>query len=85
MASFEVVCNAYVPHPALLRDRVLRVVLTELFRARRIEEFTSTGFRSIPERGPDLSARDTRPKRVPQNHRTVDRITRILEEMDRCD
>lgn len=54
MASFIALYDACVLHPAPLRDLLLRLALTELFRARWTEEIHAEWIRSVIERRPDL-------------------------------
>lgn len=54
MAGFTAVYDACVLHPAPLRDLLLRLALTDLFRARWTEEIHSEWMRSVIERRPDL-------------------------------
>lgn len=54
MASFTAVYDACVLHPAPLRDLLLRVALTDLFRARWTEEIHTEWIGSVLERRPDL-------------------------------
>ncbi len=54
MAGFTAVYDACVLHPAPLRDLLLRVALTDLFRARWTEEIHAEWVRSVLERRPDL-------------------------------
>ena len=54
MASFTAVYDACVLHPAPLRDLLLRVALTDLFRARWTEEIHAEWMRSVLQRRPDL-------------------------------
>lgn len=54
MASFIALYDACVLHPAPLRDLLLRLARTELFRARWTEEIHAEWMRSVIERRPDL-------------------------------
>ena len=54
MASFTAVYDACVLHPAPLRDLLLRVALTDLFRARWTEQIHAEWIRSVLERRTDL-------------------------------
>lgn len=54
MASFVALYDACVLHPAPLRDLLLRLALTELFRARWTEEIHAEWMRSVIKRRPDL-------------------------------
>lgn len=54
MASFTAVYDACVLHPAPLRDLLLRVALTDLFRARWTEQIHAEWIRSVLKRRPDL-------------------------------
>jgi len=54
VASFTAVYDACVLHPAPLRDLLLRVALTDLFRARWTEEIHAEWMRSVLQRRPDL-------------------------------
>lgn len=54
MASFTAVYDACVLHPAPLRDLLLRVALTDLFRARWTAEIHAEWMRSVLERRVDL-------------------------------
>jgi len=55
VASFTAVYDACVLHPAPLRDLLLRVALTNLFRARWTEEIHAEWVRSVLDRRPDLN------------------------------
>lgn len=54
MASFTAVYDACVLYPAPLRDLLLRLALTDLFRARWTEEIHAEWVRSLLLRRPDL-------------------------------
>jgi len=54
VSSFTAVYDACVLHPAPLRDLLLRVALTDLFRARWTEEIHTEWIGSILKRRPDL-------------------------------
>lgn len=60
MASFIAVYDACVLHPAPLRDLLLRLALTDLFRARWIEEIHAEWVRSVIERRSDLKPEQLR-------------------------
>ena len=60
MASFTAIYDACVPHPAPLRDLLLRVALTDLFRARWTEEIHAEWVGSVLERRPDLKPEQLR-------------------------
>ncbi len=56
MASFVAVYDACVLYPAPLRDLLLRLALTDLFRARWTERIHEEWTRSVLKDRPDLSA-----------------------------
>lgn len=56
MASFVAVYDACVLYPAPLRDLLLRLALTDLFRARWSERIHEEWMRSVLKDRPDLSA-----------------------------
>ena len=60
MASFTAIYDACVLHPAPLRDLLLRVALTDLFRARWTEEIHAEWVRSVLDRRPDLKPEQLR-------------------------
>ena len=55
MGNFVALLDACVLHPAPLRDLLLRLALTDLFRARWTDEIHEEWIRSVLERRPDLS------------------------------
>lgn len=55
MASFTAIYDACVLHPAPLRDLLLRVALTDLFRARWTEQIHAEWIRSVLARRSDLA------------------------------
>jgi hypothetical protein len=55
VGGFTAVYDACVLHPAPLRDLLLRVALTDLFRARWTEDIHREWTRSVLERRPDLT------------------------------
>ena len=60
MASFTAVYDACVLHPAPLRDLLLRVALTDLFRARWTDEIQAEWVKSVLERRTDLKPEQLR-------------------------
>ena len=54
MANFTVVYDANILYPAPLRDFLLRLALTDLFRARWSEDIHDEWMRSLLESRPDL-------------------------------
>ena len=68
MASFTAIYDACVLYPAPLRDLLLRVALTDLFRARWTEEIHAEWVRSLLHQRPDL---------------TPEKLRRTRELMDR--
>jgi predicted nucleic acid-binding protein len=56
VASFVAVFDACVLYPAPLRDLLLRLALTDLFRARWTERIHEEWMRSVLEKRTDLSA-----------------------------
>jgi predicted nucleic acid-binding protein len=67
VASFTAVYDACVLYPAPLRDLLLRVALTDLFRARWTEEIHAEWVRSLLERRPDLKPEQLRRTRELMN------------------
>ncbi len=59
MANFVAVYNACVLYPAPLRDLLLRLALTDLFRARWSERIHEEWMRSVLKDRPDLKAQQT--------------------------
>lgn len=57
MSNFIAVFDACVLHPASLRDLLIRLAMTELFRARWTEEIHAEWQRSVQRRFPDITAR----------------------------
>lgn len=57
MSNFIAVFDACVLHPASLRDLLIRLAMTELFRARWTEEIHVEWQRSVQRRFPDVTAR----------------------------
>jgi len=55
MANFIVVYDANVLYPAPLRDLLMRLALTDLFRARWTEDIHGEWIRSVLESRPDLT------------------------------
>ncbi|MHB2019859.1 MAG: PIN domain-containing protein [Candidatus Xenobia bacterium] len=68
MASFVAVYDACVLYPAPLRDLLLRLAQTELFRARWTEEIQSEWVRSLLKQRPDL-----RPEQLRRTRELMDR------------
>ena len=56
MATFAAVYDACVLYPAPLRDLLLRLALTDLFRARWTERIHDEWMRSLREQRPDIAA-----------------------------
>ena len=54
--SFTAVYDACVLYPAPLRDLLMRLALTDLFRAKWTEAIHDEWIRSVPRERPDLSA-----------------------------
>ena len=55
MANFTVIYDANVLYPAPLRDFLMRLALTDLFRARWTEEIHDEWIRNLLEARPDLT------------------------------
>jgi hypothetical protein len=55
MSSFVAVLDACVLYPAPLRDLLLRLALTDLFRARWTDRIHDEWIRSLLSQRPDLS------------------------------
>ncbi len=72
MASFTAVYDACVLHLAPLRDLLLRVALTDLFRARWTDEIQAEWVRSVLERRPDLKPEQLRRTREPVDRSVPD-------------
>jgi hypothetical protein len=68
VASFTAVYDACVLYPAPLRDLLLRVALSDLFRARWTEEIHAEWMRSLLERRPDL-----KPEQLARTRELMDR------------
>jgi hypothetical protein len=60
VASFTAIYDACVLHPAPLRDLLLRVALTDLFRARWTDEIHAEWVRSVLDRRWDLKPEQLR-------------------------
>ncbi len=56
MSNFVVVYDACVLHPAALRNLLMRLALTGLFRAKWSEQIHQEWVRSVQERFPDMAA-----------------------------
>ena len=55
MANFTVVYDACVLYPAPLRDLLMRLALTDLFRARWTQEIQEEWMRNVLVNRPDLT------------------------------
>ena len=67
MASFTAVYDACVLYPAPLRDLLLRLALTDLFRARWTDEIHAEWMRSVSAQRPDL-----KPERLQRTRQLMD-------------
>jgi hypothetical protein len=64
VASFVAVYDACALYPAPLRDLLLRLALTDLFRARWTERIHEEWMRAVRERRPDITAQQLERTRV---------------------
>ncbi len=55
MANFTVVYDANVLYPAPPRDLLMRLALTDMFRARWTDDIHDEWIRNVPESRPDLT------------------------------
>jgi len=81
MANFTVVYDANVLYPAPLRDFLMRLALTDLFRARWSEDIHDEWMRSVLEARPDLTREQLERTRDLMNQHVRDCIVEGYESL----
>ena len=81
MANFTVVYDSNVLYPAPLRDLLMRLALTDLFRARWTEDIHEEWMRSVLENRPDLAREQLERTRQLMNAHVRDGLVEGYQEL----
>jgi hypothetical protein len=77
MANFTVVYDACVLYPAPLRDLLMRLALTDLFRARWTEDIHEEWIRNVLANRPDLTREQLDRTRTLMNENVRDCVVEL--------